>query len=320
MGDFRKLFAQAMVELYDALKSGGPALAHEVEAMRDRIANELAEQQQIGLDPGARQSDVIPGGPTHTIAGVLTMDGARGDASARAHMKAAQRISCYAVRLKDAKPPTRVASLEFPRSMRDTGGMDVPTLDEAWLAQVGLWIQTDVVHAIAAVNEAAAEILRNKGEVPWVGNLPIKDIISVRVSPDYIPQDGEELSPQPPGGFEEASPLGTPESVFTHSGQTGWYEVMQFSVKLIMDSRDLPQLINELCTDSFHTLIRVAYEAVPANRAMVGKIYGREPVVNVTMDFETTMLGEVFRPLMPEDICDYYEINCPARADEDGEG
>ncbi len=319
MGDFRKSFGVAMDKLYEELKSGAPAFGYEVEAMRDRIANELAEQQEIGLDPGAQQPEVITKGPTHTNAGVLTIDGAREDARARAHMTAAQRICCYAVTLQDEKP-TKEASLEFPDSMRDTGGMDVPTLDEAWMAQIGLWIQTDVVHAIAAVNQKAADVLSKKGEVPWVGNLPIKDVISVRMWPEYIPQDGEEIPPQAPGGFEPAIPLGTPESVFTHSGQTGWYEVVQFSVKLIMDSRDLPQLIDEICTDSFHTLVRVAYAAVPPNREMVGKIYGSEPVVNVTMDFETTMLGEVFQPLMPEAICDYYEINCPVRAEEDGEG
>jgi hypothetical protein len=49
---------------------------------------------------------------------------------------------------------------------------------------------------------------------------------------------------------------------------------------------------------------------------MVEKIYGSEPVVNVVLDFEVVMLGEVFRELMPDSVCEDYEIACPERGDE----
>ena len=94
---------------------------------------------------------------------------------------------------------------------------------------------------------------------------------------------------------------------------------MQFSVKLIMDQRDIPRLIDRLSKNSFHTPLRVAYRAVAPNRKMVGKIYGAEPTVNVVIDFETIMLGEVFRRLMPDEVCEYYEIRCPEREEADDE-
>ena len=92
-----------------------------------------------------------------------------------------------------------------------------------------------------------------------------------------------------------------------------------------MDQRDIPRLINELTADSFHTLLRVAYQAVPVNRDMVGKIYGSEPAVIVVMDFETVMLGEVFRPLMPPVVCEAlaeegYGITCPEPEEDEEEG
>ena len=42
-------------------------------------------------------------------------------------------------------------------------------------------------------------------------------------------------------GFAPAVPSGTPETVFTHSGSSNWYEVVQYSVKLVMDQRDIPK-------------------------------------------------------------------------------
>ena len=84
-----------------------------------------------------------------------------------------------------------------------------------------------------------------------------------------------------------------------------------------MDQRDIPLLVDRLSNNSFHTLLRVSYQSVPPNRKMEGKIYGAEPVVNVVMDFESIMLGEVFRPLMPTSVCEYYEIPCPPHEEND---
>ena len=45
-----------------------------------------------------------------------------------------------------------------------------------------------------------------------------------------------------------------------------------------------------------------------------------EPTVNVVLDFETNMLAEVFRPMMPQAVCDYYdEIDCDPYREEDEE-
>jgi hypothetical protein len=90
-----------------------------------------------------------------------------------------------------------------------------------------------------------------------------------------------------------------------------------------MDQRDIPRLVNRICKNRFHTLLRIAYEAVPPNRRMRGKIYGAEPTVNVVMDFETIMLGKVFRGLIPPEVCEFYEIDCPeteAPEEEEEEG
>ena len=219
---------------------------------------------------------------------------------------------CYALHFNDENPPSRVMSLHFEPAMKDTGTVDAPELEDVWRAQVGYWVQKDVVDAIVAINNEAAEEARRKGENGWIGIMPVKEVISIRVMPDYVPPlgEGETYAPAAPGGYEEALSPGTAESVFTGTAPSASYEVVQSTVKLVMDQRDIPRLVDSICKNSFHTLLGVSYEAVPPNRKMVGKIYGSEPTVNVVMDFETVMLGEVFRRLMPQVVIEYYDIRC----------
>ncbi len=230
-------------------------------------------------------------------------------------MAAAQRIYCYASHFKYVRPQDREGSLDFWPAMKDTGTLEAPDLWDVWHAQVGYWIQKDVVDAIAALNNQSAEAAREKGEAPWVSVMPVKELISIRLSDGFVPREGDEIFGSQPGGYEAALPPGTPQTVFTHSGSSELYDVIQFTVKLIVSQPHIPRLIDRLCKDSFHTLLRVSYEAVPPNRNMVGKIYGSQPTVNVLLDFETILLGEVFRRLMPPSVLDYYEIRC-READE----
>ncbi len=313
--EFRNKYRREMENLLESLNYGGTATPGDISLARERIANEQAELRELRKEGGDVES-LRPPGPTHTPAGVLTEVGVREDALARAHIGAAQRIYCYARHFVGAKPPERVSSLDIRRIMVDDASVDAPDLWEVWHAQLRYWIQRDVVRAINALNRQAAEEAKQRNEEAWVGIMPVKEVISIRLSDGYIPAMGEAFVGPRPGEYTEALPPGTPETVFTQSGQSDLYDVIQFAVKLIMDQRDIPQFIDRMSKDSFHTLLRVSYKAVPVNRAMMNKIYGSEPAVNVIMDFETIMLGEVFRLLMPQSVCEEYEIPCPDRGTE----
>jgi len=154
-----------------------------------------------------------------------------------------------------------------------------------------------------------------------VGTLAIKELVSVRVSDIYIPPFGEGtiVEGAAPGGRQAAMPPMSAENVFTHDGRSETYEVVQFSVKMVMDQRDIPHFIERLTSNRFHTLLRIAYKQVLPNKNMVGKIYGSDPVVSVVMDFESVMLGEIFRKWMPPEICEQYEIACPEPEEDAGE-
>lgn len=313
--EFRRKYVAAMTELMTALKWGQPAQDADVRIMMDRIANERRKKEEESggtFDP----KNVT----THrNEAGVLTEDGARWSERARADIAAAQRIYCYATMFDVEKKPAgpgaqqKVASLEFDPEMRDTGSVDAPPIEFCWRAQLSYWIQKDVVDAIVAVNGAAAEAELEKGGTPWVGVLPIKEIISVRVGQKYVPADADAFAGAKPEGLAAGLPPESAASFFTGTASGPDYEVQQFTLKLVADPRELPMLIEKITANRFHTLLRVAYRAIPPNKDMTGKIYGSEPAVLAVLDFESVQIGSVFRPLMPIEVCESYAIECPKR-------
>lgn len=313
--EFRNRYEAAMRQLMVDLRSGEPATARDIEVVADKIANELYQESLQRGDPS--QPPPPDRGPDTTPAGVLTADGARAKAEPRAHIAAAQGILTYAVGLFDGRPPERYPSLDFYAGMKPKATLEAPTLEECWFAQLEYWLQKDVVEAIRGLNEEACAA--NEGDC-WVGVTPVKDVISVRVASGYVTSKPEAaVFPAMPGGYTEARPTGYSDNTLTNNPSTQTYDVVQFTVKLVMDQRDLLRFVDRLCTNRFHTCLRIAYKDVPPNRSMIGKIYGPEPVVNVVMDFETVFLGEHFHRLMPAEVCEKYGVDCP-QPEGDAEG
>lgn len=318
--DFRNAYRQAMNDLFTLINGGGPSTSVEQGLMQRKIEDEKVEFAKYGSTDQAAAADFT--GETKNAAGALTRAGVRQDAKVRADIQAAQRIYCYVtpfIPAKERKAETQ-PSLEYEDSMEDTSSADAPTLEDVWRAQVGYWIQRDIIQAIADVNSAAVEENKAGGRDSWVGTLPVKDLISIRLGPDfYVPPEGS-LYPLPePGGYTSAVPAGTAETVFTKTASGPNYEVLQVSVKLVMDQRDILKLARRVSQGagdkgSFYTLVRAAYKEVPPNLGLSGKIYGSEPAVNVILDFEFVMVGGIFRPWMPAEVCEKFAITCPERA------
>ncbi len=302
---FRRVYAQEIQHLWEALRAGRPALDTDVTIMKEKIEEEEFRRKRAQETVSASDA-----GPESTPAGVLTRAGIRKDPLARAHLAAAQRIYCYGVHFNDAKPPELDSSLTFYAAMRETGKATPPELKECWEAQLAYWLQKDVVDAITAVNGEAAAAARDRDEDRWVGIMPIKEVISIRTSRGYVMPGNDQFVGSAPGDYRPALPPAAQKTAFTQSASTDAYEVMQFSVKLVMDERYILRFVERVCENRFHVPLRIAFKAVEPNRRWHGKIYGSAPVVNVVMDFETMLLGEVFRPWMPQAVCEDYSIPC----------
>lgn len=285
---FRKRYHDEMNNLLEQLTWGSIPSNADTGLMRDKIEDERTEGLYKNL------------GPDKSPAGVLTKAGILQNPHARAALWNAQRIYCYAVGFIQVKALGKIVpSLSYEPSMVDIDIADPPYPDEVWRAQLNYWIQSDVIQAIVALNEEAAQQAESSGAKPWVGIMPVKDVISVRLSDLFVSVDGDNVYGNPAGDTTEALPPGTPVTVFTNNASGDSFDVIQFTVKLVMDNRDIPLFIEKICNNRMHTLLRVSYKAEPVNKKFEGKIYGSDPAVNVVMDFETILMGDMFRKWMP---------------------
>lgn len=315
---FATQYREAMKELEESLRATQPPNPQEIQRRQRQIEDERAREVPIGVDPSTIRDDANEG-PQVTMAGVMTETGVRNDPEARESIFKAQNAWCYITPYDtpEALQQTQglTPSLYFNPNMKERDSMlEPPYLDYIWWAQVEYWIQKSAVEAINAVNQAAADELSASGRQKWVATMPVKDIISIRFFSQYVREDDAEFVGAMPDDFKEALPPGAMSTVFTTRASNRTYDVVQWTIKLVMDQRDINAFLAKMSEGNFHVPLRVAYAALQPNRMMKGKIYGSEPTVIAVIDFETIMLGEVFRPMMPDRVCDNYDhIECPER-------
>jgi hypothetical protein len=181
-----------------------------------------------------------------------------------------------------------------------------------WYAQMSLWIQEDVVAALAQLNEAAAKRIAAQGgeEKPWVGNLPVKHIIGIRIGSYLRPTEGEvqPMSSGGSGGQTErllgTDPTNSAASVFTHRGGSETIDIIQFNLHLVVEAASLPAVIDAVARAGFYTPLLVNYVTVPPNPELLDYIYGPEPSIEVQLDFEGAFLRNKYEAWIPQVVVD----------------
>ena len=299
MLNFRDVYLAEFDKMINRLDAGSPPTASDVAKMQDIMREEERAAETFGVDqltdPRKRNKPKDePQDDEEYKSGLITTSEARKSADTRAAIVRAWEISCYA---------DYSTALDISQAMNREERFSVPRPKDMWAAQVSVWIQQDVVESLARANETVAQNLEVD---PWVGVLPVKELISIRVS-DYLLPGAKEspMRTRSVGGFDDAEPLASSGNVFTKNKSTELYELIQFTLKMVVDPRDLPLIINEICKDKFHTVLNVAYTHQPEDLVtldMTGKIYGEDPVVSVLIDFETIFFGDIYRRLMPAEV------------------
>jgi len=280
--EFPRLYRAALDGLYQRLRAGSLPTDAEVRDAEERIRDEEQARANaaFGVDPSEallQGADTAIDGEQTSASGLITTEQARRDPYVRASIAKARRVYCYA-----APPGDEDSSFSITPSVYDAGGLP-PLAADCWDAQVQLWIQQDVVEALARVNERAAKDLPPENQ--WVGYLPVKHVRKIDVNPRYV---GTQYNPA--------------QETFTGNTSGPEYEVLYFTLDLVVDARDLHAVIAEISNNSYTTLYRLVYQAEPPNLDMEGYIYGAEPVVRVVMDFERILYSKLYLPLMPDDV------------------
>ena len=313
--DFRSKYQEAMNGLLLRLNAGQPPNKQEIENTADYLRKKAMEEQEFGAGDG----DSPKGGGGRPGPG--SSRPGKGDGSAMPERKGPASTPAYWAALKDRAQDdaTMLTSIDKARNIscyaniRGGGSFDLhpmfldaneaaPGMAEIWDAQLLYWIESDMVEILANVNERAAAGL----DKPWVGNLPIKDIRSIRVS-GYIQDTGSPSATNfraQPGD----RPPENPYDVFTGASAETLYDVINVRLQMVVDVRALPIILHELAHDKYQVVLNVGYEEFRPDLSFRGKIYGPQPVVLATIDVQTYLFYKAYVPLMPEVIRDQLGI------------
>ena len=90
-----------------------------------------------------------------------------------------------------------------------------------------------------------------------------------------------------------------PDAVYTRLISDPLFDVMNIRVRLAIDIRQLPVILDALSHDRYYTILDVSYQAVRPSLSFKGKVYGPQPVVRATIDLQTYMYYKSYLPLMP---------------------
>lgn len=295
----------ALIELQkEAEREGGTAAAG---------INDPAKPgpRSTGPQPGAASpGGTTPGGATLTEE---QKKDPRFNAALRAAVAKAETVRCY-IGYKSAQ---NQRSMHLSPIIRES---TPPNNEALWFAQMGYWLQADLIAAIASVNANAAKNLPADAE-PNVLVLPLKRLERVDIL-GYVGQNNTLLplfprdsgvasaSPEAPGGgggggqpFGVSTPTGTPGGKsFTGRSSDADFDVLRVEVVMVVDQRDVLLLIDEMARTSFYQCIDFEYTPVEAKERDDGYYYGADPCVRVRYVFEGYFARTFVNNLMPEEV------------------
>lgn len=332
--NFRDAYREALARLpHGELEGGDLPSPAEIQDAQTDVAELLERAQQEEAEGGptappigrsAQRTSAAPPTPVgvSTVAGMDRSRGARGgggvlsvggpgpvagagavgrgsqggdpkyDPIARANITKARNIRCY-VSTNPARPSFHISPIW------DLGAR--PTEKEMWYAQVGLWVQQDVVAAVAELNDEAAK--RLKPEDAHVENMPVKRIEAICVQGYWT---GRQPVVFPVDSTAQVTVPGSMEMKATFTGRKcdAQFDVIRFKVVLVVDQRDLQKVIDAVTRKNFYKCIGVSFAAVtPADRdESEGYLYGPAPVVRAVLDFEGYMARNVYEKLFPAEV------------------
>lgn len=195
----------------------------------------------------------------------------------------------------------------------DERAVPVPSPEQLWMAQVGLWIQQDVTSAIKALNDSFAATVASTDA--YVEHMPVKRIEKIRVigyqlKSGLIPFD--VLS----GTQDASAAAGDARPSFTQRSGDEEMDVIRFSVAATVDQRHILKLVDQITQANFYKCVDIDYRAVDPADAQRGYLYGTGPVVSVNIEFEGYMARAVYAVMMPKGIRQWLGIDQDENQDE----
>ena len=173
-----------------------------------------------------------------------------------------------------------------------------PQTDELWYAQTALWVQTEVVQAIAGFNDRELKAISKDPADHNIMNAPIKHLILLQV-----PQGVDQYIAK--AATAEGATPGAPDYDLSPTGRNSnsLYDVVKFNLVIKADARYVARMMHELGRGRFITIHKVNLTAVDnAVAKSDGFVYGSAPIVQVQITGESLLMREWTKPLVPEPV------------------
>ncbi len=275
---FKDDYEDAILALPRELHAGGLPSEQEIRDEEDSMRIDAMQEPQPGEGRPAGQRDP-------------TIDS--GEVRLRAGARKARGIRCY-VDTDPARSSFHVSPI--------VESIDAPSPAEMWYAQVGLWIQQDVVSAIGKVNGAAARQL--DADQQNVAGMPVKRIEKIDIL-GYLTDQGKTVAFASIGRGSSSTAGGVISVSFTDRKSDDQFDVIRFRLTAIVDLRDLPQLIDRVTRENFYQLVGASYAIVEVDKNGYDDnkyLYGPDPVCRVELEFEGYMARKVYKEMMPAQV------------------
>lgn len=191
-------------------------------------------------------------------------------------------------------PSGMTTSFDYHPGIPPLESRDFPNLVDMWSAQLGYWVQEDVVHAIVETNKGSKD----------VDHSIVKRLIRTDIKKEYITPTGPVqiamalnpgAAPPVPAGPDPSATTGPPKAYgYTVTGRVcnPQYDVMHFTITVDADAQRFQTFVNNLTRGKFITILRINIRGVDRERIQQSSFYyyGKAPVVRMEIKAETIFL------------------------------
>ncbi len=276
--EFREAYVREFSKLAERLRARGPAGPEEVQNETRMMEALRGEDDAVRSTPWPvaniepKVTEAQSGDDEESIEALV-----RKSAAARASEVVAKDIWMYLDENAIAKHP-----------LAETRG--TPSAEEIWQAQLGLWIQQDMVTALARMNERRARNYSDAGELDklWVAYMPVKRLEKMAIAP-YLGNGGELNN----ADWKES---------FTGIENNKSRFMVPVYLKMVVEEAAVMDVINSLCSVGYYTPIWTQLQAVTPDPTYKSYIYGDEPVVELEIIVEGYYFRSVFEEWIPKDL------------------
>jgi len=277
---FCRAYREAIQALLGQLNAGSPPTQEDIANHLEQLHRVLGFHAELSKPSGASDQGAAIS---------LTDEDKRLHAKQQAAMDKAKSITIYA----------GINSLDVLSDVCATESGRPHGLDMMWWAQMSLWIQQDIVAAVAELNESADNVL----------SAPVKRLVKIGI------QHGYSMSPASGGGFYGLVDRSDRGLSFAGIEANEFYDVMSFDLDMVIDVRQIPLLIDAIYRQGHYLVYQWDIEAEKTEQSEQRRSsrgdqnhlyrYGSDPIVRFTSSWQTYL----FRDFYHWGIVDYKEVD-----------